>query len=101
MYAEDNDPAKWTVSEVVAFFCRDEPGPWAYNVACPDLVVLEGIIRNYLIDGNFLLYHTCHKNLFAIPGLQVIAYSMYVLYASDWLRQRSPRFCALKQRVCR
>ncbi|KAJ5470142.1 hypothetical protein N7530_007499 [Penicillium desertorum] len=99
VYPEDNDPAKWTVPEVIKFFCRDKPGPWAYKIACPDLVVLEAIIRNYLIDGNCLLYHVCFRNLFVIPGLRVIAHCQYLLHAIDWLRQRSPRFLALARRM--
>lgn len=99
VYPEDNYPAKWTVPEVIKFFCRDKPGPWAYKIACPDLVVLEAIIRNYLIDGNCLLYHACFRNLFVIPGLHVIAHCQYLLLAIDWLRQRSPRFLALARRM--
>lgn len=45
MYPEDNDPAKWTVLEVVAFLCRDEPVTWAYGLVPPDSVALDASIR--------------------------------------------------------
>ncbi|OQD91952.1 hypothetical protein PENSOL_c046G06824 [Penicillium solitum] len=79
MYPEDNDPAKWTVLEVVAFLCRDEP-----MQAFAD--------HNNLIDGNSLLYHVCERNIQGLPGLRIIPHHQYVLCVIAWLQLRSPRF---------
>ncbi|CAI7664595.1 unnamed protein product [Penicillium crustosum] len=92
MYPGDNGPSKWTVLEVVAFLCRNEPVPWAYGLVPPDFVALEASIRNNLIDDNYLFYRICERNIQSLPGLRIIPHRLYVLCGIAWLQLRSPRF---------
>ncbi|KGO78123.1 Helicase, C-terminal [Penicillium italicum] len=84
------DPQDWTVNEVVAFLCHDEPGDWSYNLACPDLVALEISLRENSISGlSFLDITDDHvKEL----GVKAIAQRQYVLKAIKWLQRRSSKY---------
>ncbi|KAJ5958322.1 SNF2-related protein [Penicillium vulpinum] len=84
------DPWDWSIDELVAFLCHDKPGDWSYNLACPDLVALEGSLRENSISGlSFLAITDAYvKEL----GVKPIGQRQYVLKASQWLQRRSPKF---------
>ncbi|CAI7604194.1 unnamed protein product [Penicillium glandicola] len=84
------DPWDWTVDEIVTFLCRDKPGEWSYNLACPDLVALETSLQENSISGSSFLEITDSyvKDL----GVTVIAQRQYILRASQWLQRRSPKY---------
>ncbi|KGO58488.1 Helicase, C-terminal [Penicillium expansum] len=84
------DPWDWKVDEIVKFLCHDEPGDWSYNLACPDLVVLEISLRENSVSGLMFLAITNDdvKDL----GIKVIAQRHYILKASKWLQRRSPKY---------
>ncbi|KAJ5165353.1 SNF2-related protein [Penicillium coprophilum] len=84
------DPQDWTVDEVVKFLCHDKPGDWSYNLASPDLVALETSLRENSISGPSFLEITDYyvKEL----GVRAIAQRQFILKASKWLQQRSPKF---------
>ncbi|KAJ5602722.1 hypothetical protein N7537_005678 [Penicillium hordei] len=93
--SSSKDPQDWTVDELVTFLCRDKPGQWSYNLACPDLVALEISLRENMISGSgFLLFNDHYvKEL----GIKVIAHRQYLMQAKKWLQRRSPKFQARQQ----
>lgn len=93
--SSSEDPQDWTVEELATFLCRDKPGQWSRNLACPDLVALEGCLRENMIAGaNFLLFDDHYvKEL----GIKAIAHRQYLMQAIKWLQRRSPKFQAQEQ----
>ncbi|KOS37128.1 hypothetical protein ACN38_g12094 [Penicillium nordicum] len=93
--SSSKDPQDWTVDELVTFICRDKPGEWSYNLACPDLVALEISLRENMISGSGFLLLNDHyvKEL----GIKVIAHRQYLMQAKKWLQRRSPKFQAQQE----